>query len=77
MWIEMLETYAGAPGLFLKGLKYDLPESILKQIRVKGRHLWRKCIAPYADASICPNPGVPERPAVHAGEEQTVSNEVR
>jgi len=77
MWIEMLETYAGAPGLFLKGLKYDLPKSTIKQIQENGKRLWRKTTAPWLFASIIPNPGVPKRPAVDSGEEQAVSNEVR
>lgn len=74
MWIEMLETVAGPPGLYLKGLKYDLPESALKQIKAKGRHLWQKTIAPRNDASIVPDMRKPEQPAVHAGEESEVQD---
>lgn len=69
MCIVMLETWTSYPHLYLKGMKYDLPLKILNQIRAKGRHLWRKTVAPWLDASIIPNHGVPEQPAVHAGKQ--------
>ena len=67
MWIEMLETWICYPHQYLKGMKYDVPLKTLKQIQVKGRHLWRKTVAPWLDASIIPNFGVAEQPAVPAG----------
>jgi hypothetical protein len=73
MWIEMLETWTiPLDRIYLKGMKYDIPLKTLNQIRAKGRHLWRKTIAPWLDASIIPNYGVPERPPVHAGSEPEV-----
>jgi len=74
MWIEMLETFVCPTGLYLKGMKYDLPLKILNQIRAKGKHLWRKTIAPWTDASIVPDMRKPEQPAVHAGEESEVQD---
>lgn len=76
MWIKMLETFAGPPGLYLKGLKYDLPESTIKQIRTKGRKLREKTIAPWEDASIVPDLRVPEQPPVQPAVEPAVPNEV-
>jgi len=76
MWIKMLETFAGPPGLFLKGLKYDLSETVVRQIKVKGRKLWEKTIAPWGDASIVPGIRIPEQPAVQPTVESPVPNEV-
>lgn len=69
MWIEMLETFAGPTGLYLKGLKYDLPKSIVKQIKAEGRKLWEKTIAPWNDASIVPDMRKPEQPATDPAEQ--------
>lgn len=69
MWIEMLETVAGPTGLYLKGLKYDLPIKILNQIKAKGKHLWRKTIVPWNDASIVPDMRKPEQPATDTAEQ--------
>ncbi len=78
MWIEMLETWTIPPDrMYLKGSKYDIPLKTLNRIRAKGRHLWRKTVAPWLDASIIPGPGVAERPAVHPGEEQKLPDEVK
>ena len=63
MWIVMLETFAGPSGLFLRGLKYDPPESTLKQIPNKFR---KKSKPPWEDASIIPDLRRPEQPAVDA-----------
>lgn len=32
MWITMTQTYVGPLGLFAAGLKYDLPDSTIKQL---------------------------------------------
>ena len=77
MWIKMLETWAGPTGIYLKGMRYDLPENILKQIRAKGRRLYEKTVAPWLDASILPNFGKPEQPAVHAGTGPEIQDEVK
>jgi len=75
MWIEILQTYVGPAGLFVKGLKYDLPESIVKQIAVKDKTIWRKCdpvrlgdgMFPHRARVPQSNTDKPERPPVHAG----------
>jgi hypothetical protein len=76
MWIEMLETFAGPTGPYLKGSKYDPPESTLKQIKAKGKHLWRKTIAPWEDSSIVPDMRKPEQPAVQPAEQPPIPDEV-
>jgi hypothetical protein len=72
----MLETFAGPPGLFLKGLKYDLPNSTIKQIKAKGKHLWKKTVAPWNDAGIVPDLREPEQPADNSPEQPPVPDEV-
>ena len=47
MWIQMQATYSGVAGLFLKGLKYDLPKSKVKLLAVKGKPIYRKCKPPW------------------------------
>jgi hypothetical protein len=76
MWITILETFAGPSGLYLKGLKYDLPETIVRQIRAKGRKLWQKTIAPWEYASICPDLRIPEQPPVQPAQQPAVPDEV-
>ena len=84
MWIEMLETYAGLPGLFLKGEKRDVPESIAKQIAVKGKRIWRKCDPVRLGDGMFPsrspvskaNTNKSEQPAVDTAIEQAVSDKM-
>jgi hypothetical protein len=78
MWIKMLETFTVPPhGIYLKGMKYDVPEDILKQIRAKGRRLYEKAAPPWLDASILPHLREPAGPAIDAGEGQEVQDEVK
>jgi len=63
MWIEMLETYVGVAGIFAGRVRYDLPESTLKQIPNKFR---KNSSPPWEDASIIPDLRRPEQPAVDA-----------
>jgi len=46
MWVIFKKTYAGELGMFFAGLKYDLPESVLKLLK-KARAKIKKCLAPW------------------------------
>lgn len=44
MWIKMKETYSGVVGLYPKGMKYDLPETTVKQL---PKSFYEKTVAPW------------------------------
>jgi len=46
MWILMKNTYSGPWGLFLKGVKYDLPKATIKHL---PKSSYAKCKAPWEE----------------------------
>lgn len=49
MWIEMTKTYSGVAGLFPNGMRFDLPEATVKQLKIKNRKCWKKSNPPWED----------------------------
>jgi len=49
MWIIMTKTYAGAEGIFLRGIKFDLSEAKCERLRVEGEKCWEKTCPPWEE----------------------------
>ena len=44
MWVKFNKTIAGGFGLFIEGITYDLPETVLKKLPKKS---WQNTVAPW------------------------------